>query len=52
MNENFEKYSKVSTEGVEIEGIDSLLRQHFVEHYKSKKVSWIDSFMFMILLTA
>ena len=41
MNENFEKYSKVSTEGVEIEGIDSLLRQHFVEHYKSKKVSFI-----------
>ena len=41
MNKNFEKYSKVSTEGVEIEGIDSLLRQHFIEHYKLKKVSFI-----------
>ena len=41
MNKNFEKYSKVSTEGIEIDGIDILLRQHFIEHYKMKKVKFI-----------
>jgi hypothetical protein len=41
MNKNFEKYSKVSTEGIQIDGIDTLLRQHFIEHYEMKKVKFI-----------
>jgi len=41
MNKNFEKYSEVSTSGIEFEGIDDLFRQHFIQHYKEKRVKFI-----------
>ena len=41
MSQNFEAFANPTTSGIALEGIQDLLRSHFIEHYRYKKAKFI-----------